>query len=269
MTEPKHEFGSNFFVELTNFQKKTIDSVGISTYMYKIDSIYKYSEKVDLQLRGKSMSIGILLVDDHEIMREGLCVLLKKNCNMEVIGQASDGRRAVDMVKELSPDVVIMDIGMPNLNGIEATRLMLADSPKLKVMALSTHSDGSIVAKMLKAGACGYMLKDSAFVELIDGINAMLEERTYLCSRVAKVVFTDYVNLITNPKYSGGDGLTSRERQVLQLVAEGKTTKEIAPILHVSVKTVDSHREHIMEKLDIHNVAGLTKYAIREGLTFL
>lgn len=215
------------------------------------------------------MSIGILLVDDHEIMREGLFALLKKNNDLEVVGQASDGRVAVEMVHELSPDVVIMDIGMPNLNGIEATRLMLADHPKLKIMALSTHSDGSIVAKMLKAGASGYMLKDSAFVELVDGINAMMENKTYLCSRVAKIVFSDYVNLITNPKYAGGDNLTSRERQVLQLVAEGKTTKEIAPVLHVSIKTIDSHREHIMEKLDIHNIAGLTKYAIREGLTFL
>lgn len=215
------------------------------------------------------MSIGILLVDDHEIMREGLCALFKKNDDLEVVGQASDGRIAVEMVYELSPDVVIMDIGMPNLNGIEATRLMLADHPKLKIMALSTHSEGSIVAKMLKAGASGYMLKESAFAELVDGINAMMENKTYLCSKVAKVVFSDYVNLITNPKYAGKDNLTSRERQVLQLVAEGKTTKEIAPALHVSVKTIDSHREHIMEKLDIHNIAGLTKYAIREGLTFL
>lgn len=214
------------------------------------------------------MSIGILLVDDHKIMREGLFALLKKNNGMEVVGQACDGRAAVEMVRELSPDVVIMDIEMPNLNGIEAARLMLADHPKLKIMALSTHSDGSVVAKMLKAGACGYMLKDSAFSDLVDGIFAMMENKTYLCSRVSKVVFSDYVNLITNPKYAGKDHLTTRERQVLQLVAEGKTTKEIAPALHVSIKTIDSHREHIMEKLDIHNIAGLTKYAIREGLTF-
>lgn len=213
------------------------------------------------------MPIRIVLADDHEIMREGMCALLRKQEDVEVVGQAADGREAVKFVKELQPDVVIMDIGMPNLNGIEATRQMVAENPDLKVMALSTHSDGSIVAKMLKAGASGYMLKESAFSELMDGISAMSKNNTYLCSRIAKVIFNDYVNMLTNPKWSGGDGLTSRETEVLQLVAEGKTTKEIASILNVSVKTVDSHREHIMEKLGIHNIAGLTKYAVREGLT--
>jgi DNA-binding NarL/FixJ family response regulator len=213
------------------------------------------------------MAIRILLVDDHEIMREGMCALLKKSNDYEVVGQASDGREAVKLVRELQPDVVIMDIGMPNLNGIEATRQMINDNPKIKVMALSTHSDGNIVAKMLKAGASGYMLKESAFAELLDGISSMYTNNTYLCSKIAKVIFNDYVNMLTNPKWSGNDGLTGREVEVLQLVAEGKTTKEIAQVLGVSVKTVDSHREHIMDKLGIHNIAGLTKYAVREGLT--
>ena len=213
------------------------------------------------------MSIRVLIADDHEIMREGMCALLRRRPDVEVVGQAADGRQAVRLVKELAPDVVIMDIGMPNLNGIEATRQMVADNPKLKVMALSTHSDGAIVAKMLKAGASGYMLKDSAFAELMTGIDAMARGNTYLCTKIARVIFSDYVNMLTNPKWSGGDGLTSREIEVLQLVAEGRTTKEIARILNVSVKTVDSHREHIMDKLGIHNVAGLTKYAVREGFT--
>lgn len=213
------------------------------------------------------MAVRVLLVDDHEIMREGMCALLRKCENVEVVGQAADGRIAITLVDQLNPDVVIMDIGMPNLNGIEATHQMMENHPALKILALSAHSDGSIVAKMIKAGACGYMLKDSAFQELQDGIATMLDGRTFLCSRISKVVFSDYINLITNPRWTGGDGLSSREREVLQLVSEGHTTKEIAKTLHLSPKTVDSHREHIMEKLGIRNIAGLTKYALREGLT--
>ncbi|MBA4411583.1 MAG: DNA-binding response regulator [Odoribacter sp.] len=209
----------------------------------------------------------VLLVDDHEIMREGICALLKRHSDLEVVGQAADGRMALELVRQLQPDVVIMDIGMPNLNGIEATRQMISENPHVKVMALSAHSDGAVVAKMIKAGATGYMLKDSAFSELVDGLQAMLEGRTYLCSKISKVVFSDYINLLTNPKADTSDGLTAREREVLQLVAEGHTTKEIAQMLELSPKTIDSHREHIMEKLSIRNVAGLTKYAIREGLT--
>lgn len=209
----------------------------------------------------------IVLVDDHEIMREGMCALLQKRPDMQVVGQAADGRIAVTLVEELRPDIVIMDIGMPNLNGIDATQQMIANNPHLKVMALSTHSDGAIVARMIKAGATGYMLKESAFAELVNGLDAMMSGKTFLCSRIAKVVFSDYINMVTNPNWQGGDGLTSREREVLQLVAEGHTTKDIAKILLLSPKTVDSHREHIMEKLDIRTIAGLTKYDIREGLT--
>jgi DNA-binding NarL/FixJ family response regulator len=213
------------------------------------------------------MTMRVFLADDHEIMREGICALLRKHPEMEVIGQAADGRSAVDMVKQLQPDVVVMDIGMPNLNGIEATQQMVAENPHIKVMALSTHSDGSVVAKMIKAGATGYMLKESAFSELLDGLRTMAEGKTYLCSKISKVVFADYINLLTNPRNEAIDGLTAREREVLQLVAEGHTTRDIAEALRLSPKTVDSHREHIMEKLGIRNVAGLTKYAIREGLT--
>jgi DNA-binding NarL/FixJ family response regulator len=209
----------------------------------------------------------ILLVDDHEIMREGICALLKRHSDLEVVGQAADGRMALELARQLHPDMVIMDIGMPNLNGIEATRQMISENPDVKVMALSAHSDGAVVAKMIKAGATGYMLKESAFSELVDGLQAMLEGKTYLCSKISKVVFSDYINLLTSPKADSADGLTAREREVLQLVAEGHTTKEIAQMLELSPKTIDSHREHIMEKLGIRNVAGLTKYAIREGLT--
>lgn len=215
------------------------------------------------------MAMKVLLADDHEIMREGLCALLRKDDNIEIIGQAADGRTAVEMAKRLQPDMVIMDISMPNLNGIDATRQMIAEIPGLMVMALSTHSDRNMVAKMLKAGACGYMLKESAFTELMTGINAMKAGHTYLCPRVSEIVLNDYVSLLSDPKRSSDDILTPREREVLQLVAEGYTTKEIALKLEVSAKTIDSHREHIKDKLGIHTIAELTKYALRDGLTAL
>lgn len=213
------------------------------------------------------MAAKVMLVDDHEIMREGMSALLRKHSEFEVVGQASDGRQALEMVLEAKPDIVIMDVGMPNLNGIEATRRMLAQLPSLKVMALSTHSDGTVVTKMIKAGASGYMLKESAFEELVEGLNTILEGKTFLCKKVSKVVFSEYISMVLNPQNTNGDGLSSREREVLQMVAEGRTSKEIAEALQLSTKTVDSHREHIMEKLGIRNVAGLTRYAIREGLT--
>ncbi|MHC4288805.1 MAG: response regulator [Planctomycetota bacterium] len=213
------------------------------------------------------MAVKVLIVDDHEIMRDGMSALLHKYSEFEVVGQAADGREALEMASQLKPDLVIMDVGMPNLNGVDATRQLLAQHTDLKVMALSTHSDGPVVAKMIKAGASGYMLKESAFEELIEGITALLEGKTFLCKKISKVVFSEYVGMITNPKTKNGDGLTGREREVLQLVSEGHTTREIAETLKLSTKTIDSHREHIMEKLGIRNIAGLTKYAIREGLT--
>ena len=213
------------------------------------------------------MAVKILLVDDHEIMREGMSALVRKYSQFEVVGQATDGRQALEMASHLNPDVVIMDVGMPNLNGVDATKKLLSLYPDLKIMALSAHSDGSIVGKMIKAGASGYMLKESAFEELIEGLNTLLDGKTFLCKKISKVVFSEYVGMVTNSKKKNIDGLTSREREVLQLVAEGNTTKEIAAVLKLSTKTIDSHREHIMEKLEIRNIAGLTKYAIREGLT--
>lgn len=209
----------------------------------------------------------IVLVDDHEIVREGMCALLQRRPDVEVVGQAGDGRTAVALVQKLQPDIVIMDIGMPNLNGIDATQQMLAENPHLKILALSTHSDAWMVAKMIRAGAKGYMLKESAFSELANALDVIMEGKTYLCSKIAGVVFTDYVNMLTNPNWKLGELLTTREREVLQLVAEGRTTRQIAQILGLSPKTVDSHRDHIMKKLNIRTVAGLTKYAIQEGLT--
>jgi DNA-binding NarL/FixJ family response regulator len=213
------------------------------------------------------MAIRILLVDDHAIMREGMCALLKRRSDTEVVGQAGDGRMAISLAKERTPDIVIMDIGIPNLNGIEATRQLIIDNPKLNVMGLSLHSDTAIVLKMFYAGARGYMLKDSAFTELMDGIDVLMEGKFYLCSKIASVVFAGYINKLTSPDRSDRDLFSSRENEVIQLVAEGKTTKDIANTLHISVATVNSQRDHIMEKLGIHTIAGLTKYAVQEGIT--
>jgi len=211
------------------------------------------------------MTLHVVLVDDHEIMREGLCILLGKYEDIEVVGQAGDGRAAIELVDKLDPDIVIMDVAMPNLNGIEATRQMIELHPNLKVMALSAHLEGNMVGWMIKAGASGYMHKESAFAELKEGITAILEGQTFFCSRISKILHSDCTigssNLI---KY---DGVTLREREVLKLIAEGHSSKAIAQILKLRTKTVESHREHIMEKLKIHTIPGLTKYAVRNGLT--
>jgi DNA-binding NarL/FixJ family response regulator len=231
----------------------------------------------------------VLLADDHRIVREGLKSLLAAQPDMQVVAEAADGRQAVQMAKDLAPDVVVMDVAMPQLNGIEATRQIASDEPGMKVVALSMHSDRRFVSEALKAGASGYVLKDGAFDELINAIRAVVSDKVYLSPRVAGVVVEDYVRRLPTRGNGHGNGapapggaaddaaarrgafdaLTPREREVLQLMAEGYATKEVAHRLHVSVKTVETHRRQIMEKLDLHSVAELTKYAIREGLTTL
>jgi DNA-binding NarL/FixJ family response regulator len=191
---------------------------------------------------------------------------------MEVIAEARDGRGAVQLAHELRPDVVVMDVGMPGLNGIEATRQITSQEPHARIVALSMHSDRRFMGEMLKAGAKGYLLKDGAFEELATAIRSVVANKVYLSPRIANVVLDDYVH--RDASGMSGDTsafakLTPREREVLQLMSEGRATKEIAMDLHVSIKTVETHRRQIMEKLDIHSVAELTKYAIREGLTSL
>ena len=215
------------------------------------------------------MSIRILLADDHRIIREGLRGLLEKQPGMEVVGEVENGRNAVKLARELAPDVIIMDFAMPGLNGVEATREIVTIVLGVKVVALSMHSDRRFVVAMLKAGASGYLLKDCAFEELAHAIRAVRADRTYLSPRITDVMIKDYVRLFTDTKLSVFSLLSSRERQVLQLLSEGKNTKKISTELEVSVKTVETYRQHIMGKLDTHSIAELTKYAIREGLTSL
>jgi DNA-binding NarL/FixJ family response regulator len=215
------------------------------------------------------MSILIILADDHKIVRDGLRSLIDKEDNMEVIAEAVDGNQAVELSVKLSPQVVIMDIAMPDLNGIEATSQIIAAVPQCKVIALSMHADKRYVMEMLKAGASGYLLKDCAYEELIRAIHTVLADKTYLSQSVAEIVVGDYLQQVQKNDGSAFSVLTPREREVLQLLAEGNSTAHIATKLYVSVKTIETHRQHIMEKLNIHNVAELTKYAIREGLTSL
>ena len=215
------------------------------------------------------MSIKILLADDHRITRQGLRSLLEKESDMEVVAEAQEGRAAVHLVRELSPDVVIMDVTMPDLNGMEATRQIVAELPSVKVIALSMHSDNLFVSEMLKSGASGYLPKDCAFEELARAIRAVVDGKTYLSPAVSGVVVDDYLHHLARTESPSSEVLTDREREVLQLIAEGKSTKQIALKLHISVKTVETHRRQIMSKLNIHTVAELTKYAIRKGLTSL
>ncbi len=213
------------------------------------------------------MSIKIILADDHAIVRSGLARLLQQQEGMEIVGQADSGVSAVALTRQLSPDVVIMDIGMPDLNGIEATRQIIKESPRIKVIGLSMHSSKKYIREMFKAGASGYLLKNCSFEELTEALNVVIAGKTYISPSISTAVIGDYISGAVDDKSSVFAVLTEREREVLQLLAEGKTTKQIAERLHISSKTVEAHRLKIMHKLDIDNIAQLTKYAIQEGLT--
>ena len=215
------------------------------------------------------MSIRVLLSDNHRIVREGLRTLLEKEPDIEVVAEAEDGCSTLELVRELRPQVVVMDITMPNLNGMEATRQITNEVPGVKVLALSIHSDRQFVVGMLRAGATGYLIKDCASEELADAIRSVFTNQTYLSPRVADILRREYLHKESKVDTSVFSILTAREREVLQLMAEGKTTNEIASRLDVSVKTIETHRQHIMAKLNLHSLAELTKYAIREGLTSL
>jgi len=215
------------------------------------------------------MSITILIAQDHTILREDLRSLIEKQPDMEIICEAEDGRTAVQRVRKLLPDVVIMDITMPNLNGVEATRHIINELPQIKVIAVSIHSNKRFVADILGAGANGYVLKECLFDELVPAIQAVAAGQRYLSSTISGIAVEDYVRHPAAVADSPLSSLTSREREVLQLIAEGKSTEQIALDLHVSTKTIEANRRQIMEKLDIHSIAELTRCAVREGLTHL
>ena len=214
------------------------------------------------------MAKRILIADDHEMVRAGLKSILQQQHDVEVVADVGDGRTAVRLTAELLPDLVIMDINMPELNGIEAIRQIVGGESGAKVIALSVHADRQFIAAALDAGAKGYLLKNSASVELQLAIRAVLQGEMFLSPRIAHIVVDRFVRGNKSGEPNGGE-LTPKQREVLQLLAEGKSNKEIALRMEISSKTVETHRAQIMEKLKIHNLAGLTKYAIREGLTSL
>ncbi len=215
------------------------------------------------------MKTKVLLVDNHTMFSEGVRTILERYRDVEVTGTAENGFAALQSIQKSAPDVVVMDIAMPGLNGIDTTRKIMRRYPGIKVIALSVHAERPFVQEMLKAGASGYLLKDSAVSELIGAIREVAEDGMYLSPKLQGLVVRDYVNKL----HAGGSPiytrLTTREREILQMLTEGQTTKEIASVLHSCRKTVESHRRNIMNKLDIHSIAELTKFAVREGLTSL
>lgn len=213
--------------------------------------------------------IKIMLVDDHAIILQGLCSLIESRHDMKVIGQANDGRKAVRLAVELKPDVVLMDISMKDLNGIESTRQIVAANGDIRILALSEHSDSRFVRGILQAGASGYLLKDSVFDELVQAIHVVVDHGVYLDPEIAKTVVKGYLTNTASEASCYCSVLRPREREVLQLFADGYTSREIGSILCISRKTVEAHRKNIMDKLDIHSMAKLTKYAVKEGLTHL
>ena len=217
------------------------------------------------------MSLNVLIAEDHTLVRSGIRALLESSPDVSVVGEAGNGREAVEMAKSLSPGLVLMDVGMAELNGIDAARQIHAASPTTRIVMLSMHEDRQYVFESLKAGAAGYVLKGAAFAELQSAIATVMGGKNYISPALSGAVMEDYIS-----RAQGAAGpmtelgrLSNREREVLQLIAEGKSSAEVAEVLHISVRTVDTHRHNIMVKLEIHSIAGLTKFAIRHGLCVL
>ena len=211
----------------------------------------------------------LILADDHTMVRQGLHCLLTSRSDWQVVGEAEDGREAVDLALELLPDVVVMDVAMPTLNGIEATRQIKAQVPQVQILGMSVHADSRFVGQMLRSGASGYLLKDAAFEALIEALEVVASGQTYLTGDVAGVVVSHFVRGENDQNGSAYEALTAREREVLQLLSEGYASKQIARQLNISVKTIDTHRYQIMRKLKLRGLADLTRFALKEGISSL
>jgi DNA-binding NarL/FixJ family response regulator len=214
------------------------------------------------------MSFRILVADDHEVVRRGLCALLQSRPEWEVCGEAADGREAVEKAQKLRPDAIIIDIGMPTLNGLEATRQILKTNPSVRVLVLTLHDSDQVIREVLDAGARGFLLKSDAARDLVSAVEALRRDNTYFTSRVAEMVLEGYLKpeskAFSLPRLR--TRLTPREREVVQLIAEGKSTKEVAVALGLSVKTAETHRSNIMRKLELHSVSDLVLYAVRNNI---
>lgn len=211
--------------------------------------------------------LRILLADDHTVVRQGLRKVLEERADWEVVAEAGDGREAIRQAEELKPDIAIIDIAMPLLNGIEATRQIAKRSPSTRVLVLTMHSDEAYVNQMLQAGAAGYLLKESADVDLIQAVSAVSKGKSFFSPGVARVMLDDYVRQLAEKGITDRyESLSAREREIFQLIAEGKTNKEIAALLSISPSTVETHRARIMEKLDLHSAAEIVLYAVRKGV---
>jgi len=212
------------------------------------------------------MSIRIVLADDHTILRQSLVKSFNEESDIEIVGEAKDGRSTVELARQLQPDIVVMDIEMPDLNGLEATRRITKDFPQIKVLGLSMHANDKYIREMFRAGANGYLLKNCPFEELVKAVRIIMQGKTFISSSIGDVVIKEYINTPEKNK-SVFSILSEREREIMQLLAEGQTTKFIARQLHISPKTVEGHRLKMMGKLNIDSIAKLTKYAIQEGVT--
>jgi DNA-binding NarL/FixJ family response regulator len=212
--------------------------------------------------------LRILIADDHDVARRGIRTLLENHAGWQVCGEAKDGRETVEMASQLRPDLILLDVGMPNLNGLEATRQILANSPNTLILILTMHDTDQVVREVLRAGARGFLLKSDAGRDLIAAVEALQQKRTFFTTKVSQMVLTGFLNRDEPDQAQNDDAsqLTSREREVIQLLAEGKTSKEVAVTLNLSVKTAETHRTNLMRKLDLHSVADLTRYAVRNGI---
>jgi DNA-binding NarL/FixJ family response regulator len=215
--------------------------------------------------------LQILVADDHEVARRGIRAVLESHSGWEVCGEARDGREAVELATSLHPDVVLLDVGMPNLNGLEAARQILATLPDCAILILTMHDSDSVIREVLRAGARGFLLKSDAGKELVTAVEALQRQRTFFTPRVSQMVLDGFLNRETpeervETEAVSGEVLTAREREVIQLLAEGKTSKEVAVMLNLSVKTAETHRTNLMRKLGLHSVADLTRYAVRNGI---